>query len=232
MFTEVDKEKRAISEHNELKRLAMRMYEETWRRIDDPRWEAVVGSKVTVLFGPPMVRPDVVVVSFQGGGEDQSPSRRRWPDRLLYLDDDFSFGPALRSQFAEAGLLETLGRKTVAMATCFPEAPVSEASLWMRKTGPRAEWREFSTAWVKRMLAAMRPSAVLVFGTKASEALGLADRWRDAKRRESDRHMVFGRTEVEGFPAVYCHHLSQAWDAQGVQRCLREVKRLVADGAP
>lgn len=135
-----------------------------------------------------------------------------------------SFGQALRKNFREAGLYEMLEKRTVAMATCFPEAPSGEATKWMRKTGPRAEWRRFSSDWVKRMIDAMRPRAVLVFGQKAATALGLT--WRDAKDQPC-RGMVFGRAEVEGCPAVYCHHLSQGWKKDEVQACLAEVKRIV-----
>ena len=39
--------------------------------------------------------------------------------------------------------------------------------------------------------------------------------------------MIFARAEVEGFPAVYCHHLSQGWAKEEVQVCLAEFKRAV-----
>ena len=82
----------------ELERLAKRMYSETFKRIEDPVLGRVAKGKVTLLYGPPMVRPDVALVSFQGGGGDRSPSRRTWPKRLLYLDDAFAFGRALCKQ--------------------------------------------------------------------------------------------------------------------------------------
>ena len=196
-----------------LERLAERMYRETFERLEDPCWSKDV-EKVTLLYGPPMVRPDVFLVSFQGAGEDPSPSRPTWPQRLLYLDDPYRFGKALRKNFREAGLYEMLEKRTVAMAACFPED--KDAKKWQKKHGPEAKWRKFSSAWVRRLIAAMRPRAVLVFGRAASNALGLKkDQWRDA------------RAEVEGFPAVYCHHLSRGWDKEGVQACLAEVKRIV-----
>ena len=204
------------------------MYRQVFNRLEGCAGEAP--RKITVLYGPPLVRPDVFVVSFQGGGEDTSPSRRTWPERLLYLDDPYRFGTALRKHFREAGLFETLEKRTVAMAACFPEAPASEAGRWMAKRGPKAEWREFSTKWVRRMLRAMRPRVVLVFGGKTSEALGLKEKWREAGWRDSDGHMVYGRAELEGCPAVYCHHLSQGYSTVEVQKCLAEVKRLVDAG--
>ena len=215
-----------MTEQEEVERLAGCMYRETIERLDDPRW-AEVAQKVTLLYGPPMVRPDVFLVSFQGGGEDQSPSRRTWPERLVYIDDHYKFGSALRRNFREAGLSETLAKRTVAMAACFPEATSAEAKKWMCKRGIRAEWRTFSSDWVKRLIGVMRPRAVLLFGDKASRSLGLHHQWRDVQSRPK-RGMVYARGEIDGFPAVYCHHLSQGWAKAEVQECLAEVKRLVS----
>ncbi len=214
------------SGHQDVRRLARQMYAETFQRLEDPRLKAVVKHKLTVMYGPPMVRPDLGLISFQGGGGDRSPSMRCWPDRLLYLDDDFSFGRALRSQFTAAGLFDTLEARTVALAACFPEAPTGESNRWMRKTGPMAEWREFSVAWVGRMIAVMRPRAVLVFGTKASRAMGMEGQWCD-EERDSRGWQTFGRAEIESCPAFYCQHLSQGWKRENVQFSLREAGRLI-----
>lgn len=213
------------------------MYCETMKRLEDPCWSEVA-QKVTLLYGPPMVRPDVFLVSFQGGGGDPSSSLQTWPDKLLYLDDHYPdgtprkpndrFGETLQQSFRDAGLWETLTKRTVAMAACFPES--ANADQWMVKQGPRAEWRKFSSAWVKRLIAAMRPRVVLVIGSKASKALEVHDQWCDVERRESDSHMVYGRMKIEGFPAVYCHQLSQGWAKAEVQKCLCELKRIVNAG--
>lgn len=214
----------AVTEQLErLDRLAECMYRETFERLEDPCWSKDVG-KVTLLYGPPMVRPDVFLVSFQGGGEDPSPSCQTWPQRLLYLDDPYRFGKALRKNFREAGLYEMLEKRTVAMAACFPED--KDAKKWQKKHGPEAKWRKFSSAWVRRLIVAMRPCAVLVFGDKASHALELNNQWRDEASRPR-RGRIFARAEVEGCPAVYCHHLSQGWAREEVQACLAEVKRIV-----
>ena len=178
------------------------------------------------MYGPPMANPDLMLVSFQGGGGDSSPSEPTWPDRLRYLNSEFDFGRALRRQFREAGLYETLEARTVAMAACFPEAPANQSNGWMAKRGPRAEWREFSSNWVRRMVSAMRPRAVLLFGKKASKAVGLDDRWGD-EVLDSRGWRAFGRAEVEGCPAVYCQHLSQGWRRECVQTSLREVGRII-----
>ena len=226
-----------MTNQQELEQLVQRMYRETMERLEDPCWSKVA-QKVTLLYGPPMVLPDVFLVSFQGGGGDPSPSLRTWPDKLLYLDDhypdgtprtrDDRFGKTLRQNFCDAGLWETLTKRTVAMAACFPES--AEPERWTDKQGPRAEWRKFSSAWVKCLIAAMRPRVVLVIGEKASKALEVHDEWHDVERRESDRHMVYARMKIEGCPAVYCHHLSQGSAKVEVQKYLRELKRIASAG--
>ena len=160
-----------VTEQCALERLARCMYRDAFRRLDS-QGTGDAPRKITLLYGPLLVRPDAFVVPFQGGGEDASSSRRTWPERLLYLCDCYRFGSALRKHFRQAGLFKTLEKRTVAMAACFPEVPASEAGSWMAKSGPKAEWREFSTNWVRRMLREMRPHMVLVFGGKANEALG------------------------------------------------------------
>ena len=210
----------------EIERLAERMYEETFKRLRDADLRGVVKHRITALYGPPMASPDLMLVSFQGGGGDSSPSEPSWPERLRYLDSEFDFGRDLRSQFLEAGLYDTLATRTVAMAACFPEAPASESARWMAKRGPRADWRAFSSSWVRRMVSAMRPRAVLLFGKKASDAVGLAERWRD-EVLDSRRWRAFGRAELEGCPAVYCQHLSQGWAREWVQASLGEVGRAI-----
>ena len=210
----------------QVERLARQMYDETFERLDDPQLREVVRDKVTVMYGPPMVRPDLALVSFQGGGGDRMETARSWPERLLYLDDEFVFGRTLRSQCKLAGLGEVLEKRTVAMAACFPEAPIAKARRWMAKSGARAEWRAFSVAWVRKMLAAMSPRAVVVFGTKASQAMELDGEWRE-EHRDTRGWRTFGRADVEGCPAVYCQHLSQGWTGEHVQLSLREAARLI-----
>lgn len=215
--------------HEEIERLAVLMYKEISLRLRHVDLRSVVGHRITAMYGPPMANPDLMLVSFQGGSGDKSPSKPTWPERFRYLDSKFDFGRALRSQFREAGLYETLEKRTVAMAACFPEAPASESNRWMAKRGPRAEWREFSSNWVRRMVAAMHPRAVLLFGKKASKAVGLDDGWSD-ETFDSRGWRAFGRAELEGCPTVYCQHLSQGWSRQSVQTSLREVGRII--GAP
>ena len=119
-----------------------------------------------------------------------------------------------------------LESSTVALAAVFPEARARDAAKWMAHTGPRAEWRTFSSGWVLRLLRAMRPRAVLVIGKNASVSLGIDDEWRN-ETIITRRGRVFARGQVLDAPAVYCHHLSQGCKDDEVARCLTEVRLLV-----
>ena len=202
-----------MTEQRELEQLAECMYEKAFCLLGERR------AKITALFGPPLVRPNVFLVSFQGAGEDRSPSRPTWPERLLYLDDTYRFGKRLRKEFRDAGLRETLEKRTVAMAAYFIEAGDSEAD--------QAAWQAFSTKWVMRMLRATRPCVVLVIGRDASDALGLEDKWCDVKTGTGTKGRVYGRAEIGCSPVVYCHGFQGA-SKTDVQGCLIEVRRLIA----
>ena len=212
-------------EQDKLEQLAQRIYDEAHARCELPAMGEVV-NRMTILYGPLRIHPDLALVSFQGGAEDPQPSPKTWPERLQYLDNPYKFGRVLQRYFEQAGLSGTLESNTVALAAVFPEAPTRDARKWMAKTGPRAEWRRFSSHWVRRLLQAMQPRVVLVFGKYASESLGIDDDWRDEVCAEH-RGRVFGRGHVFGSPAVYCHHLSQAYKADEVAYCLNEVKSII-----
>ena len=208
-----------------LEQLAQQAYDEARALRERSGMEEVVG-RMTILYGPPLLRSDLALISFQGGGGDPSPSPRTWPPRLLYLDDTYRFGRKLRRHFAAAGLSGVLESSTVALAAVFPEAPARDAAKWMARKGPRAEWRSFSSGWVRRLLLAMRPRVILVFGKNASVSLGIEDEWRD-EMIAARRGRVFARGRVYGAPAVYCHHLSQGCKDDEVARCLDEIGLLV-----
>lgn len=81
--------------HAEIKRLAERMYKETFLRLRHVDLRGVVEHRITVMYGPPMANPDLMLVSFQGGGGDTSPSEPTWPERFRYLDSKFDFCPGI-----------------------------------------------------------------------------------------------------------------------------------------
>ncbi|MCY4130323.1 MAG: hypothetical protein OXG15_13910 [Gammaproteobacteria bacterium] len=215
------------SNQRELEALCSTMYDEIRERSLERSFAAVVKNRITALYGPPMVEPDLLLVSFQGGGEDKTPTKYTWPDELLYLHDDYRFGTRLRKESKRAGLFEVLKRSTVAIAACFPEAHVSEAELWLGKSGPRRDWLEFSTTWLRRLIRAMQPKVVLVVGAKASRALHLENQWLDEEYGRGSVGRVFGRAHIENRPTIFCHHLSQGASTANVQKSLREVVRLL-----
>ena len=215
-------------DQDNLEKLVQRAYEEMFALCKLPRMGAVVENKMTMLYGPPMMRPDLALVSFQGGAEDKSPQLTTWPGQLLYLNDPYRFGRSLRRHFKDAGIYGTLESSTIALAAVFPEASSRDADKWMRQTGAWAEWRKFSSGWVRRLLRAMQPRVIVVFGAKASESLEIDDDWRDEEYADY-RGRVFGRGELAGCPAVYCHHLSQGVRKDEVAKCLNEVKLILAN---
>ncbi|MYG28007.1 MAG: hypothetical protein F4213_18635 [Boseongicola sp. SB0677_bin_26] len=191
-------------EQYKLEHLTQQAYDEAHELCLRPGMGEVV-NRMTVLYGPPRARPDLALISFQGGAEDPTPSLTTWPRRLRYLDSPYKFGRNLRRYFDQAGLERVLEANTVAMAAVFPEAPACDARKWMARTGPRARWRRFSSQWVRRLLLAMQPRAILVFGHRASVSLGIDDEWVD-EVYANHRGRVFARGHFFGSPAVYCHH--------------------------
>ena len=215
------------SNQRELEAFCRTMYEEIRKRSLEKDLAAVVKNRITALYGPPMVEPDLLLVSFQGGGEDKTPTKFTWPDELMYLHDDYRFGKRLRKEFNRARLFDVLKQSTVAIAACFPDAHVNEAERWLHGSGPRRDWLKFSTTWLRQLTKAMQPKVVLVVGTKASRALHLEKQWLDEDYGRGSVGRVFGRAHFENRPSIFCHHLSQGASTANVQKSLREVSRLL-----
>ena len=200
-----------MTEQDELKQLAKCMYREA-SCLDGGR-----RLKITPLFGPLRVRPDVFLVSFQGAGEAPRRSLEE-PKCLLYLDDGYSFGSRLCNEFRHADLFETLEERTVAMAAYFLEKGASKAD--------QAEWQALSRKWVRRMLRATRPRVVLVIGLDASKALELEGKWC-AVKTAGRKGRVYGRAKIGCSHAVYCRGF-RGTSTPDVQKCLNKVKQLIA----
>ena len=109
-----------------LEQLAQQAYDEARALRDQHDMGEVVG-RMTILYGPPLLRPDLALISFQGGAEDPSPSLRTWPPRLLYLDDPYRFGRKLRRHFSEAGLSRVLESSAAGRGRVFARARVCGA---------------------------------------------------------------------------------------------------------
>lgn len=209
----------------DLQRLTREMYDEVDALMADPEMASVTKHGLSPLYGPLTVNPDVAIITFQGGGDDNRVQTRP-PERLLYVDDDHKFGRTLRKYMQEAGLHETLVKRTVAHATVFPQAPTQDAASWVRSTpGLKAEWRKFSKRWAERLLEAQSSKVLLFFGEKVSRMIGV--QWTAQERNTKQNHLTFARSEWRGMPAIYCHHLSIGCPRTEAIRCMREVKSLI-----
>ena len=152
-----------------------------------------------------------------------------WPSRRLYLDDDYDFGTALRSLCYDAELAASLESSAMAFPAVFPQAPSSEARRWMNKKGPHSVWRRHSVDWVTRLVDAIQPKVVMVFGKYASDAFGI--RWENKECGPGRRGQIFGLSTFRGAPAVYCHHLSWGYAKPEASKCFEHAKRLIAEGS-
>ena len=200
-------------------------YSATHDLIKDPKLGSVVRHGLLLSYGPPIAEPDLLLLTFQGGGACPE-MQDTWPPSLLYRDDPHKFGKTLRRFCRETGLSTSLESSTMALPAVFPQAPSTEAGLWTRKTGPRSVWRRHSTDWVNRLTDAIRPKVVIVFGTKASEAFDI--RWEKQRHADMRGSLTFGVSTFRGAPAVFCQHLSQGWSLSEVRRSFEHAKRLVS----
>lgn len=211
-----------------IEEVLLEAYSETHKMLKDPKLGSVVKDGLLISYGPPIPEPDLLLLSFQGGGADQV-VYKEWPTRLLYLDDenDFDFGIALRSLCRATGLYTSLETSTMAFPTVFPQAHHTESRKWTRKTGPYSVWRRHSVDWVTRLIDAIQPKVVMVFGKYASDAFGI--RWENKECGPGRRGQIFGLSTFRGASAVYCHHLSQGYAKPEALKCFEHAKRLVSE---
>ena len=198
-------------------------YSETHEMLNAPELGSVVKDGLTLSYGPPIHKPDLLLLSFQGAGDDKT-VQKEWPKKLLYLNDEYSFGPPLRKLCRDAGLLPSLQSLTMALPTVFPQA--RKADRWEKGPAPYSVWREHSVGWVQRLAKAIRLKVVVVFRVRASRVLDI--RWKK-ERHDSRNWRTFGESTFEGAPAVYCQHLSQGYETSAVLRSLRYAKRLLSE---
>ena len=201
-------------------------YSETHKMLKNPELESVVKDGLLISYGPPIPEPDLLLLSFQGGGADQV-VYEEWPSRLLYLDDENDFGKALRSLCYDTGLSASLESSTMAFPAVFPQAHHSESTEWTRKTGPHSVWRRHSVNWVTRLVDAIQPKVVMVFRKYASDTFGI--RWQNEEYGPGRRGQIFGLSTFQGAPAVYCHHLSQGYAKPEALKCFEHAKRLISE---
>lgn len=215
-----------------LKELLREAYADTHEKMKVPAVGEVVKDGLIISYGPPISRPDMLLISFQGGANTHRDTHDTWPERLHYLDstskDSTSkFGKNLRQVCRDTDLYHSLDRSAMALPAVFPQAPDREAKLWKRKTGPHADWRMHSVDWVRRLTREIRPKVVIVFGRGTSDALGIV--WEQTEHNHKQGWLTFGASTFEGYPALYCMHLSRPSN-DAVLKSFRYAKGIIEAG--
>ena len=156
-----------------------------------------VDDGMTVLYGPPMAVPQVMVVSAQGGADEQF-VQTSWPTELAYLNADttYRFGNRLRKDFERAHMTDTLAHRTVATNIAFPQAGGFDDWLASKKA---PAWLARSICWVEELIGLMRPKVILTYGKHAFGYLTNATKSKG----------IVAETTLEEIPVVGCGHLSQ-----------------------
>ncbi len=209
----------------ELERMLSQAYSETRSLLEDQTLGSVVKRGFIISYGPPILEPDLLLISFQGGRDTLREGQTTWPKRLLYLDSPYKFGRNLRNLCREAGLYSSLETSTMAFPAVFPQAPSSEAGKWKNNKEPYGKWRQHSTEWVRKLATEAKPKVVIVFGAGASGVLEIA--WKEKEYNHGQGWQTFGVSEFCGAPAVFCSHLSQGYSRSEVLKSLARAKTYI-----
>ena len=203
-------------------------YSTTNDMLKDPDLSSIVKHGLLISYGPPIPNPDLLLLSFQGGGENPE-VQKTWPQKLLYADSPYRFGTALRGLCLDTGLYSSLQSSTMAFPAVFPQAPSKDASRWEKGSGHYSEWRNHSADWVKRLVGVIRPKVVIVFGDRTSRVFDI--QWDEVEHNHGQRHQTFGTSTFQAVPAVFCHHLSQGYVKSEALKCFRYAKELISEGS-
>ena len=169
---------------------------------------------MNVLYGPPILKPKVMIVSIQGGAADGKPPQKTWPSRFVYLDRKHPFGSKLSRDFETAGLVDVLSKSAVATNIAFPQA--REFGQWRRSSAAQA-WLEKSTDWVNELLRLMEPAVIITYGSPPF--------FRLVGRRKRG---IVEQTTWNGTPLVACDHLaSRRLSLDARNDAIETVKRLL-----
>lgn len=205
--------------------LETELYQDVDKMLNSPDLASVVEHGLTPLYGPLIQHPNLALITGQGGGADNT-IQSQAPNELLYLADPYKFGSTLRRYMDSSGLSNTLRQSTVAHAAVFPQAPTSQAGKWLNPSDPaRRQWVTFSMKWNAALLKAQRPKAMVFFGEKASKTFGI--NWSDTERNHAQNHLTFGKSDWQGIPAFFCHHLSIGCPESEALRCFDRVAKSV-----
>ena len=208
-----------------IEELLREAYSETHKMLKDPELGSVVKDGLLISYGPPIPEPDLLFLTFQGGGED-SVVQKTWPKRLLYVDSPYRFGKALQGVCRDTGLFSSLQTSAMAFPAVFPQAQSKDANHWEKGPGTFSVWRNHSADWVERLVEAVNPKVVIVFGDRASRIFDI--RWEKTEHNHSQGHQTFGESTFKGAPAVFCHHLSQGYVKSEALKCFGYAKKLIS----
>ena len=211
------------SGQRKIEALLRKAYAETHEMLKDQELRSVVKDRLTISYGPPIYKPDLLLLSFQGASDDKT-VQKKWPKKLLYLDGSPKFGNVLQSRCRDAGLYTTLETSTMAFPAVFPQDKTTKH--WTTKREPYAVWRHHSVKWVKRLVRVVEPKVVIVFGQPTSKAFDI--HWDKVERNHRQNHQTFGVSTFQDAPAVYCNHLSRD-KTSATLRSLKYAKRLLAE---
>ncbi|MYA59935.1 MAG: hypothetical protein F4X40_05175 [Chloroflexi bacterium] len=177
-----------------------------------------VDNGMTVLYGPPIAAPDVMIVSAQGGA-DELFVQTSWPTELAYLNPNttFRFGNRLRRGFEEGQLADTLAHRTVATNIAFPQAKSFDRWLESRKA---PAWLARSICWVDELIRLMQPKVILTYGKHAFGYL------TDSTKSKGD----VAETTYRHIPVLGCGHLSQGTSSDEHNRALTRVRLHIPQG--
>lgn len=199
-----------VDSESALKREVKRIYVEA---NDYAHLHGGVQRGMNVLYGPPILRPKVMIVSVQGGGADGKPPQTTWPPELAYLDGRHEFGRRLVRDFDNAGLGHVLRQCTVATNLVFPQA--ADFGKWQRTPGAQA-WLAKSAAWATQLIMLMGPKVLLTYGNAPFERL--------TSRRKRNK---VEETQWQGIPLIACGHLMRGARLEERADAMARVKRLV-----
>ena len=209
-----------------IEELLREAYSETHKMLKHPDLGSVVKDGLLISYGPPIPEPDLLLLSFQGGGADQV-VQKTWPNKLLYVDSPYRFGKALRGVCRDTGLFSSLQTSAMAFPAVFPQAQSKDANRWENGSGSFSVWRNHSADWVERLVEAVNPRVVIVFGDRASRVFDI--RWENTEHNHSQGHQTFGESTFKGAPAIFCHHLSQGYVKSEALKCFRYAKRVISE---
>lgn len=205
-----------------LTKLLREAYRDTHELLVNPEMYSVVANGLLISYGPPIHNPDLLILTFQGAGDDGI-TQKEWPSKLLFLNSPYKFGRELRRLCCATGWFRSLQNSAMALPAVFPQS--KKSSVWLKQSDPYARWRRHSVDWVERLTDEIQPKVVMVLGEQTSKALKLE--WKRERRGPGRQGRLFGTSVFRGLPTVYCHHLSQGYDWKEALRCFHYARELL-----